>query len=82
MESINKGYITLKGFAAVILIGLATYAVISGVRLAERYVEAKEIETRYINDEGYIIDLKEMQIYMGTKNGDFIKYDQSKDGRI
>lgn len=72
----------LKGIAATILISLATYAVISGVRLAERYVEAKEIETRYINDEGYIIDLKEMQIYMGTKNGDFIKYNQSKDGRI
>lgn len=82
MESINKGYITLKGFAIAISMGLLVYIVLNGVRLAERYVEAKEIETRYINDEGYIIDLKEMQIYMGTKNGDFIKYDQSKDGRI
>lgn len=78
MERLQRGYIALKGFAIAIAMGLLVYLVC----LAERYVEAVEIETRYINDEGYIIDLKEMQIYMGTKNGDFIKYDQSKDGRI
>jgi hypothetical protein len=75
-------YEKFKGFLLAILLGIIVYATLNAVQLAERYVEAKEIETRYINDEGYIIDLKEMQIYMGTKNGDFIKYDQSKDGRI
>lgn len=75
-------YEKFKGFLLAILLGIIVYATLNAVQLAERYVEAKEIETRYINDEGYIIDLKEMQIYMGTKNGDFIKYNQSKDGRI
>ena len=75
-------YEKFKGFLLAILLGIIVYATVSGVRLAERYVEAKEIETRYINDNGYIIDLKEMQLYMGTQNGDFIKYDHSKDGRI
>lgn len=75
-------YEKFKGFLLAILLGIIVYVTLHGVRLAERYVEAKEIETRYINDEGYIIDLKEMQLYMGTKKGDFIKYDQSKDGKI
>jgi hypothetical protein len=82
MERLQRGYIALKGFAIAIAMGLLVYLVLNGVLLAERYVEAKEIETRYINDEGYIIDLKELKLYMCTKNGDFIKYDQSKDGKI
>ena len=82
MRDMITPYEKFKGFVLAILLGIIVYATVSGVRLAERYVEAKEIETRYINDEGYIIDLKEMQLYMSTKNGDFIKYDQSKDGRI
>lgn len=63
MESINKGYITLKGFAIAISMGLLVYIVLNGVRLAERYVEAKEIEARYSVDEGEIIDKKEMKLY-------------------
>lgn len=71
----------LKGFAVAILISLATYAVISGVRLAERYVEAKEIEARYEFIGGgkfFIIDKKEFKIYMNTNKGDFIPYDKEK----
>lgn len=75
-------YEKFKGFAITVLLGIIAYAILNAVRLAERYIKAKEIETRYIYDNGYIIDLKEMQLYMGTKNGDFIKYNQSKDGRI
>lgn len=63
MESINKGYITLKGFAIAISMGLLVYIVLNGVRLAERYVEAKEIEARYSVDEGEIIDKKKMKLY-------------------
>ena len=81
MERLQRGYIALKGFAVVILIGLVTYAVISGVRLAERYVEAKEIEARYEFIGGgkfFIIDKKEFKIYMNTKDGNFIPYDYDK----
>lgn len=65
MESINKGYITLKGFAIAISMGLLVYIVLNGVRLAERYVEAKEIEARYSVGvhEREIIDKKEMKLY-------------------
>lgn len=63
MESINKGYTALKGFAIAISMGLLVYIVLNGVRLAERYVEAKEIEARYSVDEGEIIDKKEMKLY-------------------
>ena len=71
----------LKGFAVAILISLATYAAISGVRLAERYVAAKEIEARYEFIGGgkfFIIDKKEFKIYMNTNKGDFIPYDKEK----
>ena len=61
MERLQRGYIALKGFAIAIAMGLLVYLVLSGVRLAERYVAAKEIEARYINDKGYIIDLKELK---------------------
>lgn len=73
MESINKGYITLKGFAIAIAMGLLVYIVLNGVRLAERYVEAKEIEARYSVDEGEIIDKKEMKLYyFEPVNGELI----------
>lgn len=59
----------LKGIAATILISLATYAVISGVRLAERFVEAKELEARYevFHNAPYLIDKKERKIYVWNK---------------
>jgi hypothetical protein len=65
----------LKGIAVAILIGLAAYAVINGVRLGERYIEAKELEARYKelearykvvnyqNDYILIIDKKERKAY-------------------
>lgn len=54
----------LKGIAATILIGLAAYAVINGVRLAERYVEAKELEARYwVENRAIIVDKKEKAVY-------------------
>ena len=73
MESINKGYITLKGFAIAISMGLFVYIVLNGVRLAERYVEAKELEARYFVNELDIIDKKEMKLYyFKFKNGEAI----------
>lgn len=73
MESINKGYITLKGFAIAISMGLLVYIVLNGVRLAERYVEAKEIEAIYFVEEHRIIDKKEMKLYyFKSENGELI----------
>lgn len=43
MERLQRGYIALKGFAIVIAMGLLVYLVC----LAERYVEAVEMENRY-----------------------------------
>lgn len=43
MERLQRGYIALKGFAIVIAMGLLVYLVC----LAERYVEAVEMEKRY-----------------------------------
>lgn len=65
----------LKGIAAAILIGLAAYAVINGVRLGERYFEAKELEARYKvvnykNDYIFIIDKKERKAY-SLSGGEF-----------
>lgn len=52
----------IKGLMIAIFSGLCVYAILSGVRLAEKYVEAKEIEARYIvvgDDKKTVIDLKE-----------------------
>ena len=57
----------LKGIAATILISLATYAVISGIRLTERYVAAKEIEARYFvpdNHPNVMVDKEEKVWYI------------------
>lgn len=67
MESINKGYITLKGFAIAISMGLLVYIVLNGVRLAERYVEAKEIEARYFvpdNHPNVMVDKEKKVLYI------------------
>ena len=68
----------LKGFAVAILISLATYAVISGVRLAERYVKAIELGERYFvsNDSPRVlIDKEEKVFYLWDKEiGEFVKY--------
>jgi hypothetical protein len=77
----NNAYIKSKRFAIAIAMGLLVYLVLSGVRLAERYVEAKEIETRYEIVQGgkfFIVDKKEFKIYMNTKDGNFIPYDYDK----
>lgn len=68
----------LKGFAVAILISLATYAVISGVRLAERFVEAKEQEVKAIEycerfdlggpNRSILIDKKECKSYKWDGN--------------
>lgn len=47
MERLQRGYIKLKGFAIAIAMGLLVYLVLNGVHLAERYVEAVEMEKRY-----------------------------------
>lgn len=70
----------LKGIATTILIGLATYAVISGVRLAERFVEAKEQEVKAIEycerfdlggpNRSILIDKKERKSYKWDDNKD------------
>lgn len=70
----------LKGIAATILIGLATYAVINGVRLAERFVEAKEQEVKAIEycerfdlggpNRSILIDKKERKSYKWDDNKD------------
>lgn len=65
----------LKGIAVAILIGLAAYAVINGVCLGERYIEAKELEARYKvvnyqNDYLLIIDKKERKAY-SLSGGEF-----------
>lgn len=80
MVRLQRGYIALKGFAVVILISLATYAVISGVRLAERYVKAIELGERYFVDSHVgrtisIIDKKEKVLYRWSpEDSKFIKY--------
>lgn len=74
-------YEKFKGFLLAILLGITVYATVSGVHLAERYVEAKEIETRYEIVQGgkfFIVDKKEFKIYMNTKDGNFIPYDYDK----
>lgn len=67
----------LKGIAAAILIGLAAYAVINGVRLGERYVEAKELEARYIvpdNHPNVMVDKEEKVFYRWDKKiGEYVK---------
>ena len=65
----------LKGIAVAILIGLAAYAVINGVCLGERYIEAKKLEARYKvvnyqNDYILIIDKKERKAY-SLRGGEF-----------
>ena len=72
----------LKGIAVAILIGLAAYAVINGVCLGERYIEAKKLEARYKelearykvvnyqNDYILIIDIKERKAY-SFRGGEF-----------
>ena len=53
--------------------GLLVYIVLNGVRLAERYVEAKEIEARYFVEKRKVIDKKEMKLYyFEFKNGEAI----------
>lgn len=70
----------LKGIATTILISLAAYAVISGVRLAERFVEAKEQEVKAIEycerfdlggpNRSILIDKKERKSYKWDDNED------------
>ena len=70
----------LKGIAVAILISLATYAVINGVRLAERFVEAKEQEVKAIEycerfdlggpNRSILIDKKERKSYKWDDNKD------------
>ena len=57
-------YEKFKGFLLAILLGIIVYATLNAVQLAERYVEAKELEARYKvvnyqNDYILIIDKKE-----------------------
>lgn len=61
----NNAYIKLKGFAIAIAMGLLVYLVLNGVRLAKRYMEAKELETRYyyVEKSNIIIDKKEKKLY-------------------
>lgn len=40
-------YEKFKGFLLAILLGIIVYVTLHGVRLAERYVEAVEMEKRY-----------------------------------
>ena len=82
MERLQRGYIALKGFAIAIAMGLLVYLVLSGVRLGERYIEAKELEARYKelearykvvnyqNDYILIIDIKERKAY-SFRGGEF-----------
>ena len=78
MNIIQSVYTVIKGFAVAILISLATYAVISGVRLAERYVKAIELGERYFvsNDSPRVlIDKEEKVFYLWDKEiGEFVKY--------
>ena len=74
-------YEKFKGFLLATLLGIIVYATLHGVRLAERYVKAKEIETRYEIVQGgkfFIVDKKEFKIYMNTEDGNFIPYDYDK----
>lgn len=67
MERLQRGYIALKGFAIAIAMGLLVYLVC----LAERYVEAVEMEKRYYIPGGEYdlrIDKKEGNIQFW--NGD------------
>jgi hypothetical protein len=65
MERLQRGYIALKGFAIAIAMGLLVYLVC----LAERYVEAVEMEKRYYIPGGesefeFRVDRKEGTIQM------------------
>lgn len=77
MKRLQRGYIALKGFAVVTLISLATYAVISGVRLAERYVAAVELGERYFvsyDSPNILVDKKEKVFYRWDKKiGEYVK---------
>lgn len=67
MESINKGYTALKGFAIAISMGLLVYIVLNGVRLAERYVEAKMLGERFFvpdNRPNVMVDKEEKVLYI------------------
>ena len=68
-------YEKFKGFLLAILLGIIVYATLNAVQLAERYVEAKELEARYKvvyyqNDYLLIIDKKERKAY-SLKGGEF-----------
>ena len=68
----------LKGIAATILIGLAAYAVINGVRLAERYVAAVELGERYFvsyDSPNILVDKEEKVLYRWDKKiGEYVKF--------
>lgn len=78
MNIIQSVYTVIKGFAVVILTSLAIYTVISGIRLAERYVKAIELGERYFvsNDSPRVlIDKEEKVFYLWDKEiGEFVKY--------
>lgn len=59
-------YEKFKGFAITVLLGIIAYTILNAVRLAERLVEAKELEARYevFHDIPYLIDKKERKIYV------------------
>lgn len=76
----NNAYIKLKGFAIAIAMGLLVYLVLSGMRLAERFVEAKEQEVKAIEycerfdlggpNRSILIDKKERKSYKWDDNKD------------
>lgn len=79
MERLQRGYIALKGFAIVIAMGLLVYLVC----LAERYVEAVELETRYYIPSEYpnfLVDKKDGVVQMWDGNGyQKVQTDKSND---
>lgn len=73
MERLQRGYIALKGFAIAIAMGLLVYLVLNGVRLAERYVEAVEMEKRYYIPGGereFVIRIDKKEGTIQEWNGD------------
>ena len=73
MERLQRGYIALKGFAIAIAMGLLVYLVLNGVHLAERYVEAVEMEKRYYipgGENGYDLRIDKKEGTVQEWNGE------------
>lgn len=73
MERLQRGYIALKGFAIAIAMGLLVYLVLNGVHLAERYVEAVEMEKRYYipgGESGFVLRIDKKEGTIQKWNGD------------